>query len=198
MKNVIRIAIATITIGLGSSAVQAGHSSSSLVREAHRVVSYADQLTSEAKRHFRHTSQYRHLLNDAASIRREAKHIDELSHHVHGISDVRHLKADLEELDELVHHIGELIEDIEHGYGSGHTHGDTHHVEKLVANINRSIHSMQRTVRGLEHHYSRSHDDHRGSGREVRDTRRNVSTCGSSPSGEVIAGAVLREVLRRR
>lgn len=187
MKNVIRIAIAAITVGIGAGAAQAGHSDSGLIREAHRVVDYADQLTREVNLHFRHSAEYRHLLADAAKIRQEAQHIDKLSHDVRGIADVRHLRADLEDLDELVHHIGDVIEEINHGHGAGHTHGDTRHVEKLVACINRSLHSMERTVSELERRYGCGRDSGHGHGYDY----------GRPSLGEHIAGEVLREVFGR-
>jgi hypothetical protein len=187
MKNIIRIAAATLALGLCTTAVQAGSSEASFVREAHRVIDYSDDLKSEAVRHFRHTDEYRHLINDAAKIRAEAKHIDKLAHHVHSMQDVRHLKADLEDLDELVHHVSEMVEEINHGHGrGGHAHGDTRHVVSLVAAMNRSIHSMERTVRDLERRYSR---DHGHSSHYRYDSR---------STGERITNHVLREVLRHR
>lgn len=193
MKNIIRIAVASLTLGICTSAVHAGSSSSSLVREAHRVVDYSDDLKSEVVRHFRHTDEYRHLLNDAAKIRAEAKHIDKLSHHVHDLDDVKHLRADLEDLDDLIHHVAEMIEEISHGHGKGgHTHGDTRHVKGLVASMNRSLHRMESVVSSLERRFRRDHDHGHGHGHSYRDSYRGRSV------GERIAGEVIREVLRHR
>jgi hypothetical protein len=187
MKNVIRTAAAVLAIGVCTSAANARPSDSGLVREAHRVVDYAEDLTREVSRHFRHTSEYRHLLSDAIAIKKKSKHIDSLSHHVHGLSDVRHLKDDVEDLDELVHHVGDLIARIDRGCSRGHYHGDTRHVRELVAWMNRSLHNMEAIVRDLERRYSRPpacESDH-GYGRGYRSV------------GERIASGVLREIGRR-
>ncbi|MFT4548293.1 MAG: hypothetical protein ACI9UA_000957 [Pseudoalteromonas tetraodonis] len=190
MKNIIRIAVATIAIGFTAGVANAGHSSSSLVREAHRVVDYADDLKAEVVRHFRHTDEYRHLLNDAAKIRSEAKHIDKLSHHVHSLSDVKHLRADLEDLDDLIHHVADMVEEISHGHGrGGHAHGDTRHVKGLIASMNRSLHIMEAVVASLERRYR--HSDHCHDRYEYRSTS-------NRSSGARIAEGILREVLRHR
>ncbi len=191
MKNIIRIAAASLAIGTCTTAVHAGSSSSSLVREAHRVVDFSDDLKAEVVRHFRHTAEYRHLLSDAAKIRAEAKHIDKLSHHVHSLNDVKHLRADLEDLDDLVHHIAEMIEEIDHGHGrGGHTHGDIRHVKSLVAYMNRSLHSMECTVSYLERRFAcdrECHYDRYDRGHDRYNTR---------STGERIVNEVLWEVFR--
>jgi len=151
------------------------------------VVDYSADLKNEIIRHFRHSSEYRHLLSDVSKVRSEALHIDKLSHHVHDLDDVRHLEADLKDLDELVHHIGDLLDDIDAGCRRGHTHGDTRHVRRLVANINRSIHSMEYTVAELRRKF----------------TPRRIDRCEndrrySSSIGERIAAEVIREVVRGR
>lgn len=195
MKNIIRIAVASLAIGLCTSATLAGSSSSSLIREAHRVVDYSDDLKHEVVRHFRHTDEYRHLLSDAAKIRSEAKHIDKLSHRVRSLGDVKHLRADLEDLDDLIHHVAEMIEEIDHGHGhGGHAHGDTRHVVGLVASLNRSLHRMESMVDSMErsfryHHRERDH---------CSESSYSSNRYSRSSVGERIAGEVLREVLRHR
>lgn len=186
----IRILVAVATVGLFSTAANARTYESPLVREAHRVVDLSDDLESELNKHFRHSSEYRHLINDVYKIRAEAKHIDKLSHDLHGLSDVRYLEADLKDLDGLVHHMGDLLDDIDRRHTRSHTHGDTRHVRSLVASVNRSIHSMERTVAEQRRKFTPRRDDHHRHSHYSRSDRSSV--------GERIAREVIFEVTRHR
>ena len=198
MKNIIRIAAASLALGLCTSAVHAGHSSSNLTREAHRIVDYSEDLKCEVVRHFRHTREYRHLLSDADKIRAEARRIDSLSHRVNSLEVVKCIRADIEDLDDLVHHVADLIEEVDRcsRRSRSRSHRNISHVKRLVDAMNCSLHSMERTVDDLESYYrSRSRCD--------RDSRysngRHYEYRSSSRStGERIALSVLHEVLRRR
>lgn len=202
MKNIIRIAITTVALGLCTSAVHAGGSETSLVRDAHRLIDYSDDLKREVVRNFRHTREYGHLINDASKIRSEAKHLDARAHNVRSIRDVKCLKADVQDLDRLVCHVAEMLEDIDRGRSHRrYTCGSTRHAASLVAAMNRTLHSMERTVREMERRYSYSCEQDRGHGHSIYSRSRGSSRThsrSSSSTGQRIAHSVLREVLRHR
>lgn len=141
----------------------------------------------ELKNHFRHTRDYRHLLNDAAQIYRLAGHLHEVAHNE---GDMAHMQDDLEKLDDKFHHLQDLVEDIQgtgrgdgshrgqdHSRGSqrhggrrehgrerdGHIHGDTRHVRSLVRSMEDTLHHLDEDLgqgagrRGTER-YDRSKD----------------------------------------
>jgi hypothetical protein len=129
---------------------------SDLAHHAHRILDIADDLASEYRTHYRHTSSYRHLTSDISKIRSKARHIDSLSHDCR--SSLSHINADLKELDRLAHHLHDVVDHISHGR-HGHTHGNTRHVHSLQSSLNNSIHSMERVVESLRHSH-RGHSDH--------------------------------------
>lgn len=118
------------------------------------------ELRSEFRTHYEHTSIYRHLIEDAVEIEREADHLHRLAHNYY--ASFNHILRDLEEIDELAHHLHEMVDAADRGY-YGHVHGNTHHVHQLLSSLNSAIHSMESTVRydaSHRHHDEHGHDDH--------------------------------------
>lgn len=99
-------------------------------------------------RHFRHTPQYRHLVQDAVALMRTAQHAHNTAHIG---CDLGHLEADVRELDRLVHHLEEVVDDIEHGilHGHGHAHGNANHVHQLLHAIEANVHHLWSDLRSL-------------------------------------------------
>jgi hypothetical protein len=110
----------------------------------------AKQLLSES-RHYRHTSEYVHLYNDARQLSRLSFHLHEVAHH-HG--SLAHLESDLAQIDSKFHHAESLIERIEHNasYGHGHVHGHTSHVKHVLHSMEQNIHHLQEDIRSLRAH----------------------------------------------
>ena len=156
MKNLmLTAAAATFTAALSAPSAKADYLEDNLVRQSHRVESYASSLRSEFRIHFRHTAEYGHLMSDAYSIARKADAIHGMVHHIHCEADLYRLETELRSLDRLVHHLGDLVEEASHGHGGGHAHGDTRHVQGLVSQMNRSIHSMESSVEAMEARFHR-------------------------------------------
>ena len=128
---------------------------SDLVHHAHRILDITDELASEYRIHYRHTSSYRHLTSDISKIRSKARHIDRLAHDCR--SSLSHIQADLRELDRLAHHLHDVVDHIP----CAHVHGNTRHVHSLQNSLNGSIHSMQCAVESLRRSYRGCHDDYR-------------------------------------
>ena len=80
------------------------------------------QLISEA-RHYRHTPEYRHLVDDARDMYELAAHVHDLAHH-HG--SLAHLESDVAQLDAKFHHLESVFDRVERraAHGHGHIHGD--------------------------------------------------------------------------
>jgi hypothetical protein len=99
-------------------------------------------------RHYRHTPEYGHLVNDCRELSRLADHMHDVAHH-HG--SLSHLECDLRELDSMFHHLESLFDQIEWraAHGHGHVHGHTGHVRQLLDSIEQSIHHLQDDVRQL-------------------------------------------------
>ncbi len=106
-------------------------------------------------RHYRHTPNYHHLVNDAAKLRRIAIHVHNVAH-VRG--SLYHLQSDLQRLDATFHHLEEVFDstEIDASHGHGHVHGNTRHVKKLLRGIEDCIHHMQEDVAALRRSYHRS------------------------------------------
>lgn len=163
-------------------------SSNSLVQKSHQLESIVTELRSEFRIHYDHTSIYRHLIEDAAKIEREADHIHRLVHNYH--ASFSHIMRDLEEIDELAHHLHEMVDAADRGR-YGHVHGNTHHVHELLSSLNGVIHSMESTVR---YDSSHRHDDH-GHGHDDHGHGRGAA---ANPAPKVqIAREIFRTFLRR-
>ncbi len=108
----------------------------------------AKEVVTEAREHYRHTPEYRHLLNDAKSLSRSATHLHNVAHR-HGT--LAHMSVDVTELDATFHHLEEVFDRIEHNaaYGHGHIHGGTAHVKRLLKSIEDGIHHMQEDIEQL-------------------------------------------------
>ncbi len=112
-----------------------------------RIAQQSHQLVDES-RHYRHTSEYPHLVSDARDMARLADHMHEVAHH-HG--SVAHLAADLANLDAKFHHLESLFAQIERRArcGYGHIHGNTAHVQSLLHSLEDNLHHLQDDVRLL-------------------------------------------------
>ncbi|QDV45678.1 hypothetical protein Enr13x_55570 [Stieleria neptunia] len=99
-------------------------------------------------RHYRHTPEYRHLVEDARDMRRLADHMHDVAHD-HG--SLAHLESDLQELDAKFHHLESVFDRVERRafHGHGHVHGDTSHVKRLLNAIEDDIHHLQDDLRSL-------------------------------------------------
>ena len=105
------------------------------------------QLVSEV-RHYRHTSVYRHLVEDARDMARLADHLHDVAHH-HG--SLAHLESDLRQLDAKFHHLESVFRyaQREASHGHGHIHGEVCHVSRLLRSIEEDIHHLQDDIRSL-------------------------------------------------
>ncbi len=142
-----------------------------------QLTRYARQLDQEFTAHYRHTSQFRHLREDARQMIRLAEHIHEVAHHQGSLS---HLESDLRQLDRLFHHIEDLVEEIEHNaaglghyhghfgsyygtYSGGHIHGNTRHVRRILKSMEDTLHHLHDDVRELARlEEARHHHNHHG------------------------------------
>jgi hypothetical protein len=157
LKHLAILAVAALSV-LTASTSQA--SSRSLVQQSHQLEALVGELRTEFREHYDHTSIYRHLINDAVKIEREADHIHQLSHSY--FTSFQHILRDLEEIDQLAHHIHQMVDAAETGR-YGHVHGSTHHVHQLLDKLTGVIHNMERTVRydaSHSHGGGPGHDDH--------------------------------------
>ncbi len=115
-------------------------------RLALKLQGQARGLMTEIRLHFRHTSQYGHLISDSARIYGKAAHIHRVAH-ISG--SPTHLRRDLAELDRLFHHLEGLVANVQvhasHGHG-GHLHGRTGHVNRLIAEMENTLHHMRRDM----------------------------------------------------
>ncbi|TWU48691.1 hypothetical protein Poly51_45920 [Rubripirellula tenax] len=98
--------------------------------------------------HYRHTPQYRHLLDDTRDMARLADHIHDLAHH-HG--ELVHMESDVAQLDAKFHHLEGLFHAIEREarFGNGRIYGNTAHVGRLLHSIEDAIHHLQDDLRDL-------------------------------------------------
>lgn len=162
LKTIAIVAVAASTV-LCASTSEA--SSRSLVQQSHQLESVVSELRTEFREHYDHTSVYRHLINDVATIEREVEHMHSLAHSYS--ASYSHIMRDLEQIDALAHHIHEMVDAADRGR-HGHVHGDTRHVHSLLSSLNDLIHSMQRTVRSDSAHghsgQSNGHGSHNGQG----------------------------------
>jgi hypothetical protein len=106
------------------------------------------RLGREFNAHYRHTPNYRHLMNDARDMYRLAGHIHKIAHYE---GDLHHIRHDLRDLDRLFHHIERLVGGTEghaahNPHTGGHVHGHTGHVFGLLADIERTLHHLMADV----------------------------------------------------
>jgi len=148
----IRKSLAAFTMLASVTALGASNASADEYRHidelALDIQAKAALLTNETV-HYRHTSQYRHLVADAVALRRLAGHVHEIAHRRGSLA---HLQADLRDLDATFHHVEGLVTAIErHAYRGrgGHVHGDTRHVRELLIAMEDCIHHMQDDVAAL-------------------------------------------------
>ncbi|WP_182867331.1 hypothetical protein [Stieleria mannarensis] len=114
------------------------------------------RLLEKEMRHYRHTPEYRHLVEDARAIRKLADHLHDVAHD-HG--SLSHMESDLRELDHDFHHFQSVFERVERhaAHGHGHIHGDTRHVRRLLHHIEVDIHHLQDDLRSLRRPYHHGH-----------------------------------------
>ena len=114
---------------------------------AQRVERNSKRLVSEA-RCYRHTREYRHLVDDARDMARLADDIQDLARR-HG--RLSHIASDLAALSRKFHHLEDLIDHIEHGVGVGygHVHRPGSGVRELMCAIETDINDIHRAVRFL-------------------------------------------------
>lgn len=117
-------------------------------------IEHQANLILDETRHYRHTPEYRHLVNDARRMAALAAHMHDI---VHLRNHLGHLESDLAQLDAKFHHLESVFDRVERNaaYGHGHIHGSTHHVKLLLKSIERDIHHLQDDLRSLRtrHHY---------------------------------------------
>jgi hypothetical protein len=115
-------------------------------RLALQLQGQARGLMTELRLHFRHTSQYGHMISDSAQIYGKAAHIHRVAHISGG---PMHVRRDLAELDRLFHHLEGLVGNVQahasHGHG-GHLHGRLGHVNRLMAEMENTLHHMRRDM----------------------------------------------------
>ncbi|MCA9246523.1 MAG: hypothetical protein KDA42_05390 [Planctomycetales bacterium] len=135
------ILLATAALLAASNAQAASYEH--IDRLALQLAGQMNELTEEFSTHYRHTSLYGHLINDARDAARLADHIHELAHYRGNIS---HMRDDLNRLDREFHHLeevlGQLNRQVHYGYG-GHAHGDTQHVFYLMHEVEENLHHLR-------------------------------------------------------
>jgi len=137
---------AAITLALVSNSANATDYRH-LDRIAVRIVKNSEALFREFRIHYRHSSEYRHLIDDVKELRSHAIHIHDVAHHRGSLA---HLASDVREMDRLFHHLENVVERVEHnshhGYHSGHVHGRTNHVASLLHAIESDLHHLGEDV----------------------------------------------------
>lgn len=148
----------TASVGLADTYQHFDSIAKDLERQAHLFV--------KETRHFRHTPQYRHLLHDALTLARTARHAHVTAHVG---CDLRHLEKDVRILDERLHHLTDLVRDIDRGaaYGRGHARCDTRHVHRLLQLMLNDVHHLLDDIQALRGRHHRP-----GAGRQPVVTRR--------------------------
>jgi len=151
MASLTQKAVAAIIAVTGIAAVSPSAEAASyqhIDRGAMRLVRQANQLSREFRIHYRHTSEYRHLMADAATLRRLANHVHEMAHR----GTLSHMASDLQQLDRAFHHLERTVRRIErnggyghHGYG-GHIDGNTSDVRRMLRRMKNSLHHLQNDI----------------------------------------------------
>ncbi len=169
------ISIAAVAAFAVLTASNSEASNRSLVEQSHQLESIVNELRTEFREHYDHTSVYKHLTSDTASIKREVEHVHSLAHN-YSVS-FSHILRDIEQIDELAHHLHKMVDAADTGR-YGHVHGDTRHVHSLLSSLNGVIHRMERTVRAdvssHGHGHGGGHDDHASHSR-VGDPRAEIA-----------------------
>jgi len=172
--TITRTLIATI-VTLTGLAVSTGNATAASYRHidslARKMMRQSRQLKSEFAFHYRHVSEYRHLIHDANELYRIADHVHDVAHHS---GNPYHLRNDLAKLDRLFHHVEGLVHRIEFRARrgrNGHIHGSTNHVDHLIANLEDTLHHLQADVEEMvayrpHRHHGRTvyYGGHRGRG----------------------------------
>ena len=155
--RVMSLLIASLVWGMGSSPANADEFRH-LDQLAVKIQRTSKRLIGEMK-HYRHTSEYGHLIADSQEIYRLATHIHDVTHFEGRLT---HLESDLRELDRKFHHLESVFERVEHDarFGAGgHVHGNTAHVKRLIDSIEDSIHHMRADIIEIRRRMSFHRDD---------------------------------------
>ena len=149
MKNLTNATLAALALAvLAGSANAADYRH--LDRIALRITKNTEALFREFRYHYRHTSEYRHLISDARELRSHALHIHDVAHHRGSLC---HLARDVRDMDRLFHHLENVVERVERSshceYHSGHIHGNTSHVARLMHAIEDDLHHLGEDVEGV-------------------------------------------------
>ena len=98
--------------------------------------------------HYRHTPQYRQLVQCTQELSRLAAHIHDVTHFE---GNLLHLRADLKALDAEFCLLEGFFDKIEYAAsrGYGHVKGNTAHVKSLLNSIERNIHHISDDVEKL-------------------------------------------------
>jgi uncharacterized protein YukE len=155
--RVMGLLVASLVWGMGSSQASADEFRH-IDQLAVKIQRTTKRLINEV-RHYRHTSEYRHLLSDSQEIYRLATHIHDVTHFEGRLA---HLESDLRELDRKFHHLESVFDRVEHNArfsGGGHIHGNTAHVKRLLESIEDSIHHMRSDVADLRRRTSFHRDE---------------------------------------
>lgn len=99
--------------------------------------------------HYRHTPEYRYLLEDARSLRSVAGHLHTFAVR-HG--SIHHLEADVRQLDRLFRHTEQTFDriEIQASRGRGLITGNTRHVKQLLNAMEDCIGLLQNDIRILK------------------------------------------------
>ncbi len=137
-KNLITICSLLVVTALTSQVSTDTYSH--IDRLAVRIGNRAEKIVRQTK-HYQHTPEYGHLLNDAQEMRRLANHIHDVAHQS---GSIIHLHADIAQLDAQFHHLNSTLENVEHNaaYGHGHIHGRTKQIRRLLDRIGDDIHHL--------------------------------------------------------
>ena len=155
-RNLVLVATATAGLGFASNTAEAA-SFDHIDRLAVQLRNQSSQLYWEFRHHYRHATQYNHLMSDAARIYRLADHLHDVAHS----GNIAHMRSDLAQLDREFHHLEDLVRDIHfdahHPFGhGGHIHGSTRHVRRLMNEMEDTLHHLQddlRNIRPVHSHY---------------------------------------------
>ncbi|MBI1902851.1 MAG: hypothetical protein HYS13_17275 [Planctomycetia bacterium] len=141
------LALTVLSVSLMAAASASAQSYEHVDQLANQLQRQSANLYWQFRAHFRHTTEYRHLLSDTARMYRLSAHVHEVIHHG---ADIHHIASDVEQLDQAFHHVEEVVDHIEHdalGHGFGHVHGDTRHVRRQLRQMEATLHHLRDDVR---------------------------------------------------
>ena len=162
IRTLIASTLTLVGVFAGSQAADAA-SFDHIDHLALRLQSQSRDLYNNFRVRYRHTSEYSHLMSDAATMYRLASHVHDVAHEG---CNLAHLQDDLRQLDRAFHHVEHLVDDIEHdahyghfgGHFGGHIYGNTHDIRRKLALMEDTLHHLRDDVEELAH--PAIHDPH--------------------------------------